>query len=400
MKWQHAYQHKGLQTLAVLLLFGASWLILFLHFPSLPLLRVYRNNNVTQNETEHQSLLVSSDVTTHLDKPNAQTHRSARIAKVMMLFGPPKPVYERASRLQSAHNAFFGYPMFVSREKMLPGLWSKLAYMQGLMIRELSKPADTRLHWLFCIDADVVIMNPKIPLEVFLPPDTPDGRWNEVKLLVNHDHNGLNNGAYFIRVDPWSIWFMSDALAMTHYWPDVQLKHTDQTAMGVLIEIFPEYRQFTIRMPQRWFNAFTGYRRRGVLQPPVKYKANSVTEGDLLCHFAGDRKHRTSRMTEWLDIAEQHLSQWKLELNQTSIVEEVQRFWADEAGKQQDEARQVAVKGYWATAGSKYEKDKNKLNEEEQALYRLNQHKAAAVKKVKEAEAKKADEERVEVESS
>ena len=70
------------------------------------------------------------------------------VGKVHAVFGEPNPVYERALRLHEAHSELAGHPMFVLRERLLSGLWSKPAFILSIMLQELAKPEDQRLQWL------------------------------------------------------------------------------------------------------------------------------------------------------------------------------------------------------------------------------------------------------------
>lgn len=70
------------------------------------------------------------------------------VGKVHALFGEPNPMYERALQLHKVHSELMGHPMFVLREKLLSGLWSKPAFILSVMLQELTKPEDERLQWL------------------------------------------------------------------------------------------------------------------------------------------------------------------------------------------------------------------------------------------------------------
>jgi hypothetical protein len=70
------------------------------------------------------------------------------IGKVMMLYGNPTPVYERALRGHNRHNEIHGYTMHVLREQTLSEFWSKPAYVLQLLLAELAKPSPERLKWL------------------------------------------------------------------------------------------------------------------------------------------------------------------------------------------------------------------------------------------------------------
>ena len=95
-----------------------------------------------------------------------------------------------------------------------------------------------------------------------------------------------------------------------------------------------------MHVTQRWFNAYAGDRgdpEKGFadpLSPATKFKANSIKEGDLLVHHAGHKSLRPKRMLPWLEVAEQHLPKWELELENTTYPEEVSSFWEKEAPKE------------------------------------------------------------------
>ncbi|KAK5014422.1 hypothetical protein LTR60_003366, partial [Cryomyces antarcticus] len=265
----------------------------------------------------------SNETSTHYADPALNTSSilstgSSRIGKVRILFGDHNEVYERALRSHDAHNKFHGYAQFVLREKLLSGLWSKPAYILSTILQEMAKPVDYRLQWLFWFDRDIVIMNPKIPLEIFLPPE-PD--FSHIHLLVTNDQNGLNNGAFAIKVNDWSVKLLAFILALRKYRPDVELKYSEQSALEYLIQDDRWFKASTMHVPQRWFNAYRDPRGDdGVRSPDRKPSPNYVKEGDLLIHFAGGKvpENKMKRMTEWMDLVDQHLPQWEKELNQTS----------------------------------------------------------------------------------
>lgn len=77
--------------------------------------------------------------------------RRSSIGKVMMLYGNPTPVYERALKGHNRHNEMHGYSMHVLREQTLSDFWSKPAYILQVLLAELAKPAPERLKWLVCV---------------------------------------------------------------------------------------------------------------------------------------------------------------------------------------------------------------------------------------------------------
>lgn len=306
---------------------------------------------------------------------------TSKIGKLTMLHGPENPTYERALLLHGPHNTNHAYRMDILRNPLLPGMWSKPAYILSVILAELAKPEPDRLRWLFWFDADVVIMNPLIPLEIFLPPEHRDPHWRNIHLLVTNDHRGLNNGCFFIRVSAHSASLLAAVLSMPHYWPDVPLKHADQTALGIALEGSGDFRRAALHVPQRWFNAFAGYRRNGINAAPVKYKANSVVEGDLLCHFAGNKKTRAETMAMWMDVAEGHLERWEKDVGETNYTREIEGFWEREAAREfQENERMAKMEENGEVAGRGRG---GKETEEQAALRVLDEGKKKAVERVK-----------------
>lgn len=260
------------------------------------------------------------------------------LAKVTILFGKPSPVYERALRTHNAHNRLHDYSMLVLRQNMMSDVWSKPAYILSCILRELAKPPHERLQWLLWVDADTIIINPYVPIEVFLPPATQD--WNDVHMLVTHDWNGLNNGIFPIRVCEWSVQLLSSIIAYPQYKPDDNLQFRDQSAMALVLEM-PRFKRHTVRVPQRWFNAYQGEIEETIA--PFQTRP-----GDLLVHFAGVGP-REERMEWWLERAEQHLPEWEVDFQHTTVKADVQNFFSAELEKRKArKAEVVALREEWA----------------------------------------------------
>jgi hypothetical protein len=82
--------------------------------------------------------------------------RRSSIGKVMMLYGNPTPVYERALKGHNRHNEKHGYSMHVLREQTLSEFWSKPAYVLQVLLAELARPAPERLKWLVCVSLNLL----------------------------------------------------------------------------------------------------------------------------------------------------------------------------------------------------------------------------------------------------
>ncbi|KAH2958921.1 hypothetical protein ACP6JB_008245 [Aspergillus fumigatus] len=149
------------------------------------------------------------------------------------------------------------------RNPILHGIWNKLVILQSVVLRELEKPADQRLQWLFWFDSDTVLMNPNMPLETFLPPpELPN-----VHLLTSRGWNGLHGGVFFLRVHP-CLWWL------------------EQSAINNVLAENEYFARSTVYCPLRWFNAYMRHPNGVDLDPKTPLHLQ-VSPGDLLVHFPG-----------------------------------------------------------------------------------------------------------------
>lgn len=139
--------------------------------------------------------------------------------------------------------------MFIQRVDVLDGYWTKPAFIHYMILRELRKPESQRLQWLFWFDADTIILNYNIPLEMFLPDDN-DQVLNKINVLAADDWNGLNNGIFGIRVSRYAAELFAGILAFRDFEPETELTFQDQSAMDFLLKR-RKYINHVAKVPQR-----------------------------------------------------------------------------------------------------------------------------------------------------
>jgi hypothetical protein len=71
-----------------------------------------------------------------------------RIKKVTAVFGEPNYLYEAAIATHERHNALHGYQMQVLRQRIHASFLAKPAFLMSVLVEELAKPWDERMHWL------------------------------------------------------------------------------------------------------------------------------------------------------------------------------------------------------------------------------------------------------------
>lgn len=69
------------------------------------------------------------------------------VGKISMLYGD-SPTYEAALQGHERHNLVHGYNMTFLRRQLLPGFWSKPAYILSRPLEEMAKEEADRLEWL------------------------------------------------------------------------------------------------------------------------------------------------------------------------------------------------------------------------------------------------------------
>lgn len=169
--------------------------------------------------------------------PSMQSNNTTfypRFGKCTASFGGPSPPYDSAIASHDLHNTLHAYPHYILHEQMLRGLWSKHSYLLTVLGQELSKPESERLKWLLWHDRDTILVNPQIPLNIFVPPE--EKGFGHVNLLVTKDRNGLNNGVFMVRVGQWAVKMFASVLSIREYRPDVVLKYTEQSGMEEVIK--------------------------------------------------------------------------------------------------------------------------------------------------------------------
>ncbi|RDW70879.1 uncharacterized protein DSM5745_08390 [Aspergillus mulundensis] len=252
--------------------------------------------------------------------------RGRRITKASMLYGPRNAIYERALQSHARHAERWGYGMEVLRHEIAEGYWNKPSYLLALVIRELGRAVGERVEWFMWVDADSIIINPLIPLELFLPPDSSSpssrgssgpgpGPLDTIHLVATKDHKGLNTGIFFIRVHEWSVRFLIESLAYPTYNPSTDLGvQVDQSAMERVLN-GSAYRGNVTYLPRPWINAY-------------EWKhAFEGRKGDMLVHFPGLDGERWAHMRRWLDVVEVGGGGWSVPVEQTGFGDGARVFW-------------------------------------------------------------------------
>lgn len=167
-------------------------------------------------------------------------------------------------------------------------------------------------------------MNPNIPLELFLPP----AEASDVHILLTKDWNGMNAGVFPIRVNEWSAELLAAAVGIQRTNPDVKLPWFDQSALVELFERSDYFGKSVEYYPLRWFNAYMSTPDAKGFNPDSPRELQ-VHPGDFLVHFPGTPKTKLNEtLNPYLSIAEAHLPEWEVPLDQTWHQKDIAEFWS------------------------------------------------------------------------
>jgi hypothetical protein len=176
---------------------------------------------------------------------------------------------------------------------------------------DMNSNRKTKLITSRWVDADSAVLNPAVPLEIFLPPND----LSTIHLVATKDHKGLNTGIFFLRVHHWTINLLTETLAFPAYNPSIDLGiQVDQSAMERVLN-GTKYRDNITYLPRTWINAYEWAH------------AYEGEKGNYLVHFPGLGEQRWPHMERWLDIIERTPERWEVPVDQTGYLVDTEAFW-------------------------------------------------------------------------
>ncbi|KAK5163465.1 uncharacterized protein LTR77_010647 [Saxophila tyrrhenica] len=258
--------------------------------------------------TTRQSLQAIS----HLTPESLWKSHGSKIVKVTSVFGQDNELYEGALRSHKEHNRIHEYDMKVLREKIVSKYWSTPTYLLSLVVEELAKPKELRSEWLMWSGPDVIILNPHVPLESFLPP----ADFSRTHLLGTHDSKGFNSGVFFLRVHDWSVQMLVEVLYAGNFHPEIERAEDKTQAAFDEVLRSDRFRGQVVYQPRTWYNA---------------YQLNATQfeghRGDLLVHFHDIGGDKWTAMADTLARTAKAKKKWAVPFEETTYESEISDYW-------------------------------------------------------------------------
>ena len=150
----------------------------------------------------------------------------------------------------------------------------------------------------------------------------PADELQDVFALVTADHQGLNNGVFYLKVHQSSLDLLTQVVDYPLAHPDEDLGwFGEQAAMENVIRSTETSLKDRGSLPgiawvpREWFNAFQF--EHGFEGKP----------GHFMVHFAGLAETRLSHMANWLDELQQNQVKWEIPLENTFYADAVPKLW-------------------------------------------------------------------------
>ncbi|KAI9836350.1 MAG: hypothetical protein M1838_005076 [Thelocarpon superellum] len=249
----------------------------------------------------------------------------ARVGKVTVASDPMEATTARVLQTHERHDDIHGYPLYVLRPGMHEDHWTKTSYLLSLLLKEMEKHPNERLQWLLWFDERALVMNPNIPLEIFLPPP----EFTDIHLVLGQTPLGFDSGVFAVRVNRWTIELMSSTTTYHFFRSDSESESSSEaqtndssTLERVFDEVLDEasYRKHLSYLPPAMFGACEAEGGSDLNQ------TGRLRHGVMLWHCPESEAH-LDRVQVALDVAEQRSGEWELPLNQTTYLDEVREFW-------------------------------------------------------------------------
>ena len=172
------------------------------------------------------------------------------------------------------------------------------------------KSADLSTRW---IDPDTIVLNPQIPVQLFLPPKDLD----DYHFVGTHDKDGFNGGVMFLRVHEWTVKMLVEIIALPRIAPKLDLgieKAQEATEKVIMSDMF---RHQTLYQPRTWYNPYQ-----------LRNSTFEGKNGSLLVHFQGLEGDKWVNMAKYLHNGTTPGPAFEMPLANTTYHNETTTYWS------------------------------------------------------------------------
>jgi len=107
-------------------------------------------------------------------------------------------IYENAISSFYQYSQIHGYELYFNHYRYDTERQVYFMKINVILEKLMEGLKNKNYDWIFWVDSDVILANPNIKLEAFLPNEN----MNNIHFIISDDVNELNNGVFFLRVHP------------------------------------------------------------------------------------------------------------------------------------------------------------------------------------------------------
>lgn len=241
--------------------------------------------------------------------PESWRARVPRVMKVTSLFGADNDLFDGALRSHEEHNRSNGYELLVFRRKIVENYRSMPTYLLSIIVEQLAKPEKARVEWVMWIGPSMMVLNPQIPLEIFLPPED----FGRAAFLGTQVGSRFDPGAFFARVHERSVKMLLEVLSVSKADLGDSLEASREALEKVLRS--DEFRENVLYQPKGWYN-------------PYQFSTNDsqARPGNLMVHFTGLSGEKWRAMADWISQTPEQKRRWSMSVHRTNYEKEVREY--------------------------------------------------------------------------
>jgi hypothetical protein len=203
-----------------------------------------------------QYLTITKDRTLQILEPNPLRSLSPQgITKATIAYEPSNSILNRSLILHEQQNERFSYKMHVLRSSIVRGYANTLLWVQHVIVGEMIK--DQGVEWILFFTPTVVVSNPNIPLQTFLPP-LMSSDWEMFKTLTfigtKPNDIDMSSDLLWIRVCASSLRMLNLAMTTVNMEPGRDWGEDIVASSLQYVLQMDEYRDKVVWHPKGWYN--------------------------------------------------------------------------------------------------------------------------------------------------
>lgn len=160
---------------------------------------------------------------------------------------------------------------------------------------------------------DIILLNPQIPVEIFLPPED----FSHIHFLGTQAQlNDFDCDVYFLRIHEWSVKMLMEVLnAPNTHQELLRAEHKAGKAFTTVLRS-DSFRNHVLYQPREWYNAYQ-----------LDATTSEGMPGNLLVHYHDVGGDKWTAMANMIAQLPESKGLFSVPLDETAYVQEISEYW-------------------------------------------------------------------------